>query len=178
MSDIRIASRYAKSLMELANEKDATNAVFADVEGFAQACAQSKELMNLLKSPVIHADKKKQVLKAAFPGFNAITSLFVDAVVRKGRESFLPLIAKESIRLYNERNNIVSAVVTSAVPLNDVFMNEIKSNLEAKTGKTVNLIAEVNPELIGGIVVRIGDRLFDASIANQLKKIKKQLVLN
>ena len=178
MSDIRIASRYAKSLMELANEKGATEAVFANVEDLSLVCSNSKELMNLLKSPVIHADKKKQVLKASFPGFHAITSLFIDAVVRKGRESFLPLIAKESIRIYNEQHNIVSATVTSAIQLNDELLNEIKSNLESKTGKTVNVVTEVNSELIGGIVVRIGDRLFDASIASQLKKIKKQLVLN
>lgn len=178
MSEIRIASRYAKSLIELANEQNSMEAVHADMELLSATCKASKELVTMLKSPIIRADKKRQILETGFTGFNKLTRLFVDAVVRKGREAYLPLIAKEAIRMYNEQHNIASATVTTASALDAKMMGEIQKTLETKTGKKIVLESEVDPSLIGGLVVRMGDSLFDASISKQLKNIKKELVLN
>jgi len=178
MSEIRIASRYAKSLVELANEQQALEAVYADMELFATTCKVSKDLVMMLKSPIIRGDKKRQVIEASFTGFNKLTSLFVTTVIRKGREAFLPLIAKEVIRMYNEQHNIATAKVTTAVAVDANVLADIQKTLEAKTGKKIVLETEVDSSLIGGLVVRMGDSLYDASIAKQLKKIKKELVLN
>jgi F-type H+-transporting ATPase subunit delta len=178
MSEIRIASRYAKSLIELAGEQGVSEAVNADMRDFVLTCNHSKELAIMLKSPVIHGDKKIQVLKAAFTGFNALTHLFLSTVVRKGREAYLPLIAKEAVEIYNTQHNIASAKVITAVAVDSALLDDIKKVLEGKTGKKILLETEVDSSLIGGLVVRMGDSLYDASIANKLKKIKKQLVLN
>lgn len=178
MSEIRIASRYAKSLIELANEQGAIEAVFADMELFVATCKVSKDLVVMLKSPIIRGDRKRQVIEASFTGFNKLSRLFIDTVIRKGREAFLPLIAKEMVRMYNEQHNIASAKVSTATVLDAKVLADIQRVLEQKTGKKIVLETEVDPTLIGGLVVRMGDSLFDASIANQLKKIKKELVLN
>ena len=178
MSEIRIASRYAMSLIELANEQKAVDAVHADMELLSETCASSRDLVMMLKSPIIRADKKREVLEAGFSGFNKLTRLFVDAVVRKGREAYLPLIAKEVIRMYNEQNNIATATVSTATKLDAKVLGDIQKTLESKTGKKIVLDTEIDPSLIGGLVVRMGDSLYDASISKQLKKIKKELVLN
>ncbi len=178
MSEIRIASRYAKSLIELANEQQAVEAIYADMDLFAKTCKVNRDLVVMLKSPIIRGDKKRQVIEASFTGFNKLTTLFVNTVIRKGREAFLPLIAKEVIRMYNEQHNIASAIVTTAAAVDANVLADIQKTLESKTGKKIVLEMEVDPSLIGGLVVRMGDSLYDASIAKQLKNIKKELVLN
>jgi len=178
MSEIRIASRYAKSLIELANEQQAVEAIYADMDLFASTCKVNRDLVVMLKSPIIRGDKKRQVIEASFTGFNKLTTLFVNTVIRKGREAFLPLIAKEVIRMYNEQHNIASALVTTATAVDAKVLADIQKTLESKTGKKIVLEMEVDPSLIGGLVVRMGDSLYDASIAKQLKNIKKELVLN
>lgn len=178
MSDIRIASRYAKSLLELSQEKGSTEAVFSDMKLFNEVCESNKALVSMLRSPVVPGDKKKAVLDKAFYGFNALTSLFVSTVVRKSREAYLPLIAREFISQYNRLNNIVPATVVTAVELDANGYNNIKAELEKKTGKSIELKTVVDPSIIGGLVVRMEDSLYDASLANKLKKIKKELVLN
>lgn len=177
MSEIRIASRYAKSLIELANEQGVGDAVFTDMELLANTCKVSKDLVVMLKSPIIPGSKKRQILEAGFANFHKLTRLFIDTVIRKGREASLPLIAKELVRMHNEQHNIASAKVSTANVLDAKVLADIQRVLEQKTGKKIVLETEVDPSLIGGLVVRMGDSLFDASIANQLKKIKKELVL-
>lgn len=178
MSEIRIASRYAKSLIELANEQGVLEAVFADIQLFADTCKHSQDLRVMLKSPIIRGSKKLHVIETAFTGFNALTRLFFKTVISKGREAFLQLISIELIRMYNDQHNIVSAKVTTASVLSANLLADIQRTLEEKTGKNIILETDVDPGLIAGIVVRIGDSLFDASIARKLKIIKKELVLN
>ncbi len=178
MSDIRVASRYAKSLIELAKEQGALEAVHADMELFVSVCQQNRELVGMLKSPIVRGDQKRQILEKAFGGFHALSRLFVDTVVKKGREAFLPLIAKEFNEMYNELNNVASAVVTTATKLDADALAEIRQVLESRTGKKIDMTTQIDPSLIGGFVVRMDDKLYDASIVNKLRKIKKELVLN
>lgn len=178
MSDIRVASRYAKSLLELAQEQKVLDAVHTDMELFAEVCGKNRELVSLLRSPIVRGDKKRQILDKAFSGINALTKLFMDMVVKKGREPFLPLISKEFNRMYNELHNVATAVVTTATQLDAKVLADIRQVLESKTGKKIEMSTKVDPALIGGFVVRMDDKLYDASIVNQLKKIKKELVLN
>ena len=178
MSDIRVASRYAKSLIELAKEQGILEDVHADMELFATVCQQNRELVGMLKSPIVRGDQKCQILEKAFVGFHALSRLFVDTVVKKGREAFLPLIAKEFNAMYNELNNVASAVVTTATKLDADTLAEIRQVLESRTGKKIDMTTQIDPSLIGGFVVRMDDKLYDASIVNKLRKIKKELVLN
>ncbi len=179
MSDIRIASRYAKSLIDLAVERGTVNEVHADVKLLHEVLAGSKELVNLLKSPIIRGDQKLKVLDKAFKAsFTELSMLFLSTVVRKNRESYLPLIAKEFISIYNERNNIAKATVTTASAVDAATLESIKKQLEKESGKTIEIESSVDPAIIGGLVVRLGDTLYDASIAKKLRKIKQEIVLN
>lgn len=178
MSDIRIASRYANSLIGLAEEQGVVDAVQADMLLLKETCAANKDLVNMLRSPIILASDKQAVLAKSFSSFQKLSSLFLQTVVRKGREAHLPMIAAEFLEQYNTKRNIATAVVTTATAINSDMQAQIKKELEAKTGKTIQIETAVDPKLIGGLVVRMNDSLFDASIANSLKNIKKELVLN
>lgn len=177
MSEIRIAARYAKSLMELAVEKDLLEQVNFDMRSLQAVAKQNPDLVNMLKSPVIKADKKTAVMQAVFGNsFNKLTQMFVDIVIRKRREMFLPLIASEFAKQYNQRNGIASATVTSAAPLTDGMQASVKEFIEKETNARVDLKTQVNPDIIGGLVIRIEDNLYDSSIAKKLNLLKKELI--
>ena len=179
MSDIKVASRYAKSLIDLAVEHNKLDSIYSDMKSFHEVASSNKDFIGLLDSPIIHTDKKQSVIRSSFgSGFDAMSMTFLDTVVRKGRESFLPLIAKEFVRMYNEMKGIATAVITTAVPLDAKSYDELKSKLEAETGKQIEFQTRIDPSIIGGFIIRIGDNLYDASLSNRLRNIKKELYLN
>jgi F-type H+-transporting ATPase subunit delta len=177
MSEIRIAARYAKSLMELAIEQDLLEQVNFDMRSLQAVTQQSPELVSMLKSPIIKANKKADVLNGIFSkGFNKLTQSFIDTVVSKRREMFLPLIAQEFAKQYNQRNGVSSATVTSATPLTEGMQASVKEFIEKETNTRVDLKTQVNPDIIGGLVIRIEDDLYDSSIAKKLNILKKELI--
>lgn len=177
MSEYRVSARYAKSILDLANEQKCIDAILADMNTFIATVASNKELRNLLSSPIINGDKKMSVLKSVFEkGFQALTISFFAIVIRKKRENLLVDIAKNFVAQYNEMHHIATATVKSAIALSEQALNEIKSHIELQTGKKVSLSTKVEADLIGGVVVQIGDRLFDASIAGKLGKLKQELL--
>ena len=179
MSEIRIAARYAKSLMELAIEKGLLEQVNFDMRTLQNVCKQNHDLVNVLKSPIIKSDKKASVMQGIFGNtFNKLTLLFIDTVVRKRREMFLPLIADEFIKQYNAHNGISLATVTSATTLTAGMQASVKEFIEKETNARVELKTQVNPDIIGGLVIRIEDNLYDSSIAKKLNTLKKELIHN
>lgn len=179
MSDIRIASRYAKSLIDLSVEHNKLEKTVQDINDLLGTVASSRELMSMLKSPVIRGDKKAVVLEKVFAaGFDPLTSLFVKTIVKKGREAYLVQIAEEFLNQYNELKNITTATVTTAVPVDEATLSAIRAHIESETHKTVQITARVDPKIIGGLVIKMQDNLYDASIAKKLNSIKKELVLN
>jgi F-type H+-transporting ATPase subunit delta len=177
MSEYRVAARYAKSLLDLAKEQNNVDAVLNDMRTFARLVADNKEMALLLNSPIINGDKKLSVLKSIFEAsFQKVTIAFLDVIIRKKREAFLEAVANGFIEQFNTLNNIATATVKSAVPLSDAVVAEIKSHIESQTGKAITLTASVNPDLIGGVVVQVGDKLFDASVAGKLGKLKHELL--
>ncbi len=177
MSEYRVSSRYAKSLLDLAKEQNCLDAVLADMKSFSATVKANKELLNLLNSPIINGDKKFTVLSNVFgKAFQKLTFSFIQIVVRKKREKLLLDIATNFVNQYNEMFQIAGATVKSAVTLSENTLNEIKSQIEAQTGKKISLTAKVEKELIGGLVVQVGDRLFDASVSGKLGKLKQELL--
>lgn len=176
MSDIRIASRYALSLLELAEQHQALDAVYADMQLMSSVCSSNKPFVLLLRNPVVKGDAKIAILDKAFAGIHDISSRFIKLVVKKHREEYLPLISESFIELFRERKNIATAVVTTAVELSADALKEISKTLEAKTKKTINMETKVDASLIGGLVIRIGDNLYDASLSGKINKLKKELV--
>ncbi len=179
MQNPRLASRYAKSLVDLAVEKGQLEAVRADMLILQQIAKSNPDVVTLLKSPIIKPDKKQKILAAILEGkVNPITTAFINLLVVKGRESNLPEMATEFLQQYNKLKNISKVKITTAVPLDPAILSAIKQKVAAGTDKTVEMDTAVEPALIGGFVLETDDRLFDASVQRDLKDIKKQFTEN
>ncbi|HEV8286976.1 MAG TPA: ATP synthase F1 subunit delta [Chitinophagaceae bacterium] len=180
MPNPRLATRYAKSLIDLAIEKDQLEKIFADMQWLQQVCKQSRDFANLLKSPIIKPEKKQKVVEAVIKGnVSEITALFVRLLIAKGRESNLPEIITAFINQYKKYKNIYTVKLTTAAPLNGDLKNAIINQIK-KTSEMQNIELEtaVNENLIGGFVLQAGDKLIDASVAYDLKQIARQFENN
>lgn len=175
MSEIRVASRYAKSLIELAQEKGVLEQVKEDMNMFAKVLNQSRDLKLLMRNPVVKSDKKLAVINALFKGkVNDLTLAFFSIVARKGREAVLEFIGPEFVNQYNVYEGITTASVTTAVPLTEELRNELGQKLVVQTGHRVELEERIDPSLIGGFVLRVGDLQIDSSVKYNLNKLRNK----
>ena len=174
MAVASVAFRYAKSLLDLAQEKGITEEVHRDMLFFKNTVDQSRPLALMLKNPIVRSSKKDAVLKLIFGGkINAMSSAFIDIVARKNRESIIEDIAAEYIRLYDDMKGIQHATVTTTMPLTDDLRAKFKAMVFKTTGRElVELTEKVNPQIIGGYVLKVGDRQMDASVRSQLNELK------
>lgn len=173
MSTYRISSRYAKSILDLSLEKGVLESVLLDMKRLQSIGNSNSEFSSVIKSPVIPTDKKLSVLKALFPKGNNLTLTFFDVITRKERESYLLDIAKEFQNQYNEYKNIQVAEVTTTYPLDEEQRNKFKNVVREISGKElVDLNEKVDEEIIGGFVLKIGDRQLDESIKSKLKSLQ------
>ena len=180
MPNPRLAARYAKSILDLAIERGQLEEVHDDMLFLQQAFRSSRELLVMIKSPVIKADKKDKVLGAIMAGkVSVITATFNKLLLSKGREFYLPEIITAFIDQYKEYKGIHMVKLTTAVPVGEELKKSIMDKISAdKHLKNIELVTSVNEDLIGGFVLEIGDELVDASIAFDLKNIKKQFQNN
>jgi F-type H+-transporting ATPase subunit delta len=175
MSEITVAIRYAKSLIDLAVEQKALEAVNADMEFFVRTIKANSELKAVLVNPIIYHDKKIQILDAIFGGkVSPVTIAFFKLMVNKNRAEVLYPAAQEFINQYDVINNIIKATVVSAAELSEANKKTIVAEIEASTKGTVKLTAKVDPALIGGFILTVGDRQVDTSISSSLTKLKKE----
>ncbi|MDX1913366.1 MAG: ATP synthase F1 subunit delta [Saprospiraceae bacterium] len=180
MSVTRIATRYAKSLIDLAIEQGKLPQVSADISALS-AAAKNRDLYLMLKSPIISADKKNAVLDAIFgKSLDQLTMAYLTLLVNKGREMYLPEIAAEFAAQYKNMQKITTVKVISAVPLSEAVLSDLKTRM-LKSGIThPNLEVEtaVDPEIIGGFVLEFDDKRYDASVANKLMELKSEFTKN
>ena len=179
MSVVRIASRYAKSLLELAQEQGKLETVKEDIATFNKVM-ENRDFALLVKSPIIQAEKKRSIFKSIFDGkIDELSAAFFDIIIRKGRESVLGDIAKSFDEQYRSSQNITSAKVTTATAMSSSQLDRIKASLSSlDISGTVELETAENPDLIGGFVLEIEDRLYDASVKNKLAELKKEILDN
>ena len=177
MSDYRIASRYAKSLIELAQEKGILEEIYQDILLFSKTVASSRELYLMLRNPIVKHDKKLTVLKAIFKGkVNDLTLSFFTIITEKNREAVLSSVATEFLTQYNLLKKVQKAQITTATPLTPVLREEFKRLVISRTNmNTVVLEEVVDPAIIGGFILRIGDIQIDDSIRTNLLRLKNQL---
>ncbi len=176
MSENKAASRYAKSIIDLATERNALEEVKNDMTLIEQVIDQNPELEAILKNPIVPIDKKSGILKDLFIGkVHEITLSFLKLMVNKGRSAIVFDASKSVVIQYNFIKGIVTAEVTSAIELTDSNRAEITALVKKEVGANKVLIKEkVNADLIGGFVLKVGDKQFDASIAHGLNKLKKE----
>jgi len=175
MSEIQVATRYAKSLIDLAGEKSAVETIKKDIELFLATCRANPELQAILKNPIIGLDKKANILDGLFSGkVHEMILSFFKIVVRKGRAEILFATAKEFITQYNVIKNVVKATVTSASPLSQENISQIEDVVKKSTNGEIILTSIVDPKLIGGFILKVGDKQFDTSISSKLNKLRKE----
>jgi F-type H+-transporting ATPase subunit delta len=180
MPNPRLAARYAKSLIDLANERDQIEIVYKDMLYLQALCKESRDFLALMRSPVVKADKKVAIVLAVTKGkISELTDAFNRLMITKGRESFLPEISAAFIDQYKHQKGIHTVKLTTAIPITEELKKQIISQVQQQTNMTnIDLKVSVDEELIGGFVLQVGDQLVDASIAYDLNKIKTQFLNN
>jgi F-type H+-transporting ATPase subunit delta len=169
-----IARRYAKALIQLAAEEGAVEKYYDELSGFGSVLAVHHGFAALLTSPAFAIEKKKAMLQDAvdmLPLSKTVKNFFF-LLQEKNRLDQLSSIISGYRSFADELSGLLRSSVTSALPLEEAQVGEIKAALEKTTGKTVLLQVEHDPSLLGGVVTRIGDTLFDGSIKTQLDRIQ------
>jgi F-type H+-transporting ATPase subunit delta len=173
MSELTVATRYAKSIIDLSQEQKALEVIRKDMELFSQTLKANHELQAVLANPIIGHARKIRILEAIFGDkINKLTDSFFKIMINKSRAGILYATSKEFINQYNAIKHIVRAYVTSAAPLSEENKKQVQAELEAATGGKIELHTKVDAELIGGFVLTIGDRQVDTSISSSLKRLK------
>ncbi len=179
MSEFRIASRYAKSLLELASEQGKLEEVNKDMLLFSEVISENRDFQLFLKSPVVAHDKKLAVLSQVFTGkVNDLTLAIFRILVKKQREAYLSAIATEFHHQYNAKTGIEEATVTTTFPIDNELRNEFKAVVKKISGKEVELTEKIDENLIGGFILKVGDRQIDDSINSRLKALKLKFSQN
>lgn len=169
----RIATRYATPLLELATDQKVVDKVKDDIDVLLNLCSSNRDFVLMLESPVIPHLRKAAILKQIFSKkVNKLTLNFFDVVARKNREKFLPLIAKEFVRLYNEFKGFQEATVTTTVPLDKGLKAEFENVVKSISGKKPLLIEKIDTNLVGGYTLQMGDRKLDDSVNGHLRALK------
>lgn len=170
----RVASRYVKSLLDLAVSQGALEKVHADMKLFAATIEKSRDLELMLKSPVIKHDKKNAILSAIFKSkVTALTMAFIDILTKKNREPLLPEIANEFHNAYNHYKGIGKASVTTTTPMDAKTRQQFETIVKKlSNSKEVEIDEKIDKDLIGGFILNVEDRQIDASIKNNLRKLK------
>lgn len=177
MSEYRVATRYAKSLLGLAIELKQEDQINQDMSLIADTCAQNRELVVVLKNPVVRYDKKLNILKAIFQGkVSKTVAEFITLIARKNRANLLPAIANAWQDQYNEYKNILNATVTSATSLTEQARKKILQEIKTSTGKTVVLDEVIDKDIIGGYILTIKDTQLDNSVSGRLSALKRKLL--
>ena len=177
MADQQVAARYAKSLLDLAQEQGTLATVKQDMDLLASTMAGSRDLRLLLRNPIVKHDKKLSILNAVFQGkVSAMLLRFFQILTSKNRESELELVGAEFLKQYNKLMAIQVAEVTSATPLTAEARAAVENMVRKQTGlTTISLTEKVDAELIGGFVLRVGDQQIDDSVRGSLRRLRTSL---
>ena len=175
MRDARASLRYAKAILNLAKETNSETRVDGDMKLIAATIAENSEFEIMLRSPIIKAKDKMNVLNALFTGkLDNITLGLFNLLDENKRISMLEPIAKQYSIIYDFLKKIQVAKVTTAVPLTKELEAKVLAKIIALTGKKANLENEINPAILGGFILRVGDVQYDASISNHLNELRKE----
>jgi F-type H+-transporting ATPase subunit delta len=176
MSQRTVARRYANALYQEADRSDAVDTVDDDVDLLRDSLSENRELSRFFESPVIPNDKKESIIESLLSDrVGALTLNFLRLLVRKDRETMTATILDEYRELRDEQRGIVDVHARVAQALSEDDEASLKETLEEKTGNTVRLHVSEDPDLIGGIVIRIGDHVFDGSVRNKLSNLHERM---
>jgi len=180
MSAINVAKRYGKALLEEAQEQGVLEKVFQDFKVIEQATNDSRELKLLLKSPIVTLDKKLSSLNAIFGDkVSPLTNTFLKMLVRKRREGNLSDIVNAFFEAYNDLKSIKEVELISATELSESMVTTIMDSVKCQfSGLNLNVTKVVDSTILGGFVIKIGDKVFDTSLQNKLNALKREILVN
>ena len=170
-----IAQVYARSLFEVATERDQLDDVRDQLGQFADALHDSRELQTFFFSPYFSTEEKKEGLGKAVVDADPTVRNFLELLVENHRMPAIFRVRREMDRLWQETHQLLPVQITSAVELDEGVVKRIGDEIGRQTGRTVELTATVDPEVIGGIVLRVGNSILDASIRTRLERLRKQV---
>jgi F-type H+-transporting ATPase subunit delta len=177
----RVSARYAKALIDLAVERNQLEKVYGDIQGFIEI-SKNRDFANMLQSPIVKSDKKQSIFNAIFgKTIDATTKAFFEIIINKGREPELSGIANAFVDQYKIIKNISSVTLTTASKISEEMVASIRGQLEKSgviSGNNVELETKIDVDIIGGFVLEFEDKLYDASVANQLNQLKKEFSKN
>jgi len=174
MSNSRAAIRYAKATLEYAVEKKAADKVEKDMRNISSTIAENDELQQMLGSPVVKNDSKKEVLNTIFKGGHQITLGLIATLADNKRIDMLQEVAYKYIIQYEKMKGEEVALVTTVVPLSAGLEKQILEKVKELTGNKVSLENKIDESIVGGFILRVGDLQYDASVANKLSTLKRE----
>ena len=170
-----IAAVYARSLFEVAKEQDKLDRVREQLGEFADALDATRELQVFFFSPYFSTAEKEEGLDRAVSGAEEILINFFNLLIENHRTPVIFRMRREFDRLWEQENQLLPVLVTSAVELDKRTVSQIGARIAEQTGRKVDLSSQVDPEILGGIVVRVGNSILDASIRNRLENLRRQV---
>lgn len=177
MSYSAIRVRYAKAFFTLAKEKNMLEQLKTDIQGIFDICNHSDDFVHLLESPVVTTTKKSDLITKIFKGqINPLTINFLLLIVGNKREVHIPGICRNFLELTRKDQNIKSAVMITATEISTVTVEKIRELIANELDATIELSSQVDPGIIGGLILRIDDKQYDSSVNTQLRKIKQTLL--
>ena len=179
MRHSRVTIRYAKALLQLAIEQNILEQSYADMVLLDSVFKQNKDLSLLLKSPIVKTDQKLSIFKLIFESkIGEVSMAFINIITTKKRESLLALIASSFISLYKEHNKIETASVTTATPLDETLRAEVINFIKKHGNDNVELTEKVDENIIGGAIIRMGDKQLDASVSKAISELRQSFNSN
>ncbi|MEY4288006.1 MAG: hypothetical protein RLZZ30_94 [Bacteroidota bacterium] len=176
MKSTKSAGRYAKALLELALDQNKIEVIEGNMEQILTVAADAHDFQVFLNSPLIKVDKKIEVIKSIFGNFDALSLSFLELVANNGRESLITEIATAFLGQLKEHRGIVPVTIVSAQALDAKTKEQITAKIKAAVQGTLEITETIDETLIGGFIVRMGDHQIDASVSNQLNRLKQELV--
>ena len=168
-----LAGRYASALFDLALEQRQIDSVGKSLDTLRQALLDSKDFAELIASPLVSRDEARKAFATLAPelGLDPITTNFLGVLARNGRKNELRAVIRDYRRIASDHRGEATAEVVTARPLNDDQLTALKNQLRSRAGREVNVDATVSPDILGGIVVKLGSQMIDASIRTKLNRL-------
>jgi F-type H+-transporting ATPase subunit delta len=176
-ADLKVAKRYARALFNAAQKIGSLEAVQNDLTLMDTLWRQTPALPRLLESPLVPAEKKRELLDKTLSGqLNAATRAFLYLLIEKRREEILPAVHEEFLRLADDAAGLIRAQATVALPLDESERAALLAGLQQRTGKRIELQVNVDPAILGGVVVRMKDTVIDGSVRGALERLREQML--
>ena len=171
-----IAQVYARSLFQVAREQDKLDVVRDELGQVSEILEENHDMRLFFFSPYFSTEEKREGLRSTIQGADPVTMNLLDVLVENHRLPVVPRIRREYERLWRDANDLLPVTVTSAVELDDAVVTRIGEEIGRQTGRKVELTRTVDPSIVGGFIVRVGNSILDSSIKNRLENLRKQIV--